>query len=101
MKNFRKQPTAPVTKESGWTVYVGNAYRERLVPDYYDYSYRETLRPVLVEGKIAVRLMLDGNPQVTVGCVSVMAPNFEDQITTLRAIALERAATLNAVGAGA
>jgi hypothetical protein len=102
---FRKVKSIEAKREGGWTVVVGQAYyykrgsrddrvgRMRM----YDYHYEQDPRPIV--GTVAVRLAYNGEDSMTFGSVQINDADFEDKITTMKAEALEKAATLNAVGA--
>jgi hypothetical protein len=87
----RRARSQPPTK--GWDVEVGPAMRK--TRSYYDYN--SDLLPV--PGVVAIRLTLNGKPQMTYETLNVKSHDFEDRITTLKAEALEKASALNAVGA--
>lgn len=90
-----KTPNPEVPK-MGWGVIVSPATKQTY-EGFYDIGYKNDTK--FVEGKVAVRLTLDGQDRLTYGVVMIKDNDFEDKITSMKAEAMEKASALNAVGA--
>lgn len=88
----RRDGNAPA--RVGWDVVVVPAKEQ----GDYDYYHGETNPSRPIHGEVAVRLTFDGKTRMTYGIVKITDPAFEDQITTMKAEAAEKAAALQAVG---
>jgi hypothetical protein len=92
----RNKRTQPEPAQTGWDVIVVPAMKQSYDNYYYDRAYHRGNDPI--PETIAVRLTLNGKPQMTFGTLKITDNEFDDKVTTMKAEAQERAAALNAVG---